>query len=182
MNTLRLLSVLVGFVCSAMTSLGAESSERPTLDSQLEPFRPLLEKTWKGEFKNSQPDRPVVDIMRWERALNGKAIRVMHSINDGAYGGETIFRWDEKKQQLTYHYFTTAGFMTVGSLKAEDGKLVTHEVVEGSPGGVTEVRATSQLLGDGTFRVKSEHRKDGQWSPGRDVTYREDPQAKVIFK
>jgi hypothetical protein len=123
-----------------------------------------------------------VDIMRWERALNGKAVRVFHSVNDGAYGGETVFRWDEKKQQVTYHYFTTAGFMTVGSLKAEDGKLVTREVVEGSPGGVAEVRATSQLLGDGTFRVKFEHLKDGQWTPAREVIYREDPAAKVIFK
>jgi hypothetical protein len=54
----------------------------------------LLAKTWKGALKSSEPDklatanlpeaRPVVDVMRWERALNGKAIRVLHSINDGA--------------------------------------------------------------------------------------------------
>jgi hypothetical protein len=83
---------------------------------------------------------------------------------------------------LTYHYFTTAGFMTVGSVKSENGKLVTHEVVAGSTGGVTEVCATSQLLEDGTFRVKSEHLKDGQWTSGREVSYREDSAAKVIFK
>jgi hypothetical protein len=59
---------------------------------------------------------------------------------------------------------------------------VTHEVVEGGAGGVTEVRATSQLLEDGTFRVKSEHLKGGQWTPGHEVTYRQDPAAKVIFK
>jgi hypothetical protein len=182
MKTVRILSVLVCCVWPAMTLLGAESTEKQTLDPQLEPFRPLLEKTWKGEFKNSAPDKPVVDVMRWERALNGKAVRVLHSINDGAYGGETIFRWDEKEQKLTYHYFTTAGFMTIGRVKSEGGKLVTHEVVEGSTGGVTEVRATSQLLDDGTFRVKSEHLKEGKWMLGRDVTYREDAAAKVIFK
>jgi hypothetical protein len=162
--------------------LGAENSEGPSLDPQLELFRPLLEKTWKGAFKNSQPDKPVIDTMRWERALNGKAIRVLHSVNDGVYGGETIFRWDDKKKQVTYYYFTTAGFMTVGSLKAEDGKIVTHETVEGGAGGITQVRSTSQLLDDGTFRVKSEHLKDGEWTSGHETTYREDPTAKVIFK
>src|SRR5262245_4598347 len=99
--------------------------------------------------------------MRWERALNGKAVRVLHSVNDGAYGGETIFRWNEKKQEVTYHYFTTAGFMTVGTLSFRDGKLLTHEVVAGTAGGVTETRATSELLPDGTFCVKTEHLKDG---------------------
>jgi hypothetical protein len=164
----------------AMTNLFAEDS--PSLHPQLEPLRPLLEKSWKGEFKNSTPEKPIVDIMRWERALNGKGVRVLHSINDGAYGGETIFMWDEKKQAVTYHYFTTAGFMTIGTMSFKDGKLVSHEVVTGSAGGVTEVRATSEFLPDGTFLVKTEHQKDGQWHPGREVTYREDPAAKVVFK
>src|SRR5262245_5482974 len=89
-----------------------QGAELPTLDPHFEPLRPLLQKTWKGSFKNSSPDKPTVDVMHWERALNGRAIRVLHSINDGSYGGETLFRWDESKQAVTYHYFTTAGFTT----------------------------------------------------------------------
>lgn len=148
----------------------------------MEPLRPLLDKTWKGAFKDSKPDKPIIDVMRWERALNGKAVRVLHSVNDGVYGGETIFMWDEKKQEVTYHYFTTAGFMTVGSMSSKDGKLLTHELVKGGSGGVTEVRGTSELLPDGSFRVKTEYLKDGQWQPGRETTYNEDSAAKVVFK
>ena len=154
----------------------------PAVDPHLEPLRPLLGKTWKGVFKNSKPDKPTVDIMRWERGLNGKAVRVLHSINDGAYGGETIFMWDEKKQAVTYHYFTTAGFMTVGTLSSKGGKLITHEVVSGSAGGVTEVRGTSELLPGGAFCVKTEYLKEGKWEPGREVVYTEDPTAEVVFK
>ena len=107
--------------------------------------------------------KPLADIMRWERALNGRAVRVLHSVNEGAYGGETLYMWDAKKEALTYHYFTTAGFTTTGTLTVKDGKFISHEVVSGSAGGVTEVRATSELLPDGTFLVKTEHLKDGKY-------------------
>jgi hypothetical protein len=179
MKTLRYLSVLV---CCLSATMNLSVADQPSLDPQLEPLRPLLEKTWKGAFKDSKPDKPIVDVMRWERALNGKAVRVLHSVNDGSYGGETIFMWDEKKQVVTYHYFTTAGFMTVGSMSFKEGKLITHEVVTGSSGGVAEVRGTSELLPDGAFHVKTEHMKDGKWQSGREVTYILDPDAKVVFK
>lgn len=60
-------------------------ADQPTLDPHLEPLRPLLDTTWKATFPNSTPEKPIVDVARWERALNGKAIRILHSINDGTY-------------------------------------------------------------------------------------------------
>ena len=180
MNSLRYILVLV---CSWGAAATLWSAEGPSLDPRLEPLRPLLEKTWKGPFKNSKPEKPTVDVMRWERALNGKAVRILHSINDGAYGGETIIAWDQKKQGLTYHYFTTAGFMTTGTMSFQDGKVLTHELVTGNAeGGIAEVRGTSELQPDGSFHVKTEHLKNGEWSAGHEVSYREDPAAKVVFK
>lgn len=179
MKTLLCLSILV-FCVSAATYLS--DADLPSLAPQLEPLRPFLGKTWRGEFANSSPEKPIVDVSRWERALNGKAVRVLHSVNDGMYGGETIFLWDEKKNSVTYHYFTTAGFMTVGSMSFKDGKLITHELVTGSAGGVTEVRSISELSPSGAFHVKTEQLKDGEWQPGHEVTYNQAPDAKVVFK
>ena len=173
---------LIVLGCCLWAAISVFCEDQPSLAPQLEPLRPLLEKTWKAPLKNSTPEKPMVDVMRWERALNGKAVRVQHSVNDGIYGGETIFMWDEKKQVVTYHYFTTAGFMTVGTVSFKDGKLITHEVISGNAGGVTEVRGTSELLSSGAFRVTTEHLKDGQWQPGREATYEQDANAKVVFK
>lgn len=173
------LSVLAAWLVAASSALGAES---PSLDPHLEALRPLIGKTWKGTFKNSTPEKPIVDVMSCERALNGKAVRSLHSINDGVYGGETIYMWDEKEKTIRYHYFTTAGFMTVGTLTVEDGKWISHEVVKGPSGGVTEVRGTSEVLPDGTLHVKAEHLKGGKWEVGHETTYREDAEAKVVFK
>ena len=177
----RMLSLYV-VACGLWATINLCRADQPSLEPGLEPLRPLLEKTWKGAFKSSTPEKRVVDVMRWERALNGKAVRLLHSVNDGTYGGETIITWNAKEQQATYHYFTTAGFMTVGSMRFQDGKFITHEKVAGGAGGVTEVRGTSELLADGTMRVSTEHLKDGQWQPGREVIYHEDSSAKVVFK
>ena len=61
----------------------------------------------------------MVDLALWERALNGKAVRVLHSINEGMYGGETLITWDAEKKTIVYHYFSTAGVQTRGTMKVE---------------------------------------------------------------
>ena len=159
------------------------ASDKNALDDHLEPMAPLLGKTWKGHFKSSTPEKPTIDISRWERALNGKAVRVLHSINNGEYGGETLILWDSTKQSLVFYYFTTAGFRTTGTITLKDRAFTSHEVVGGgSAEGVTEVRATSELRPDGTLLVKSEYLKNGQWTPGHEISYQEDKKAEVIFK
>jgi hypothetical protein len=158
------------------------AQEKASLDEHLEPFRPFIGKTWKGHFKDSTPEKPKVDIARWERALNGKAIRVLHSINNGVYGGESLIVWDEKKKSLVYYYFTTAGFYTTGTMTIKDGKFTSHEVVTGGAEGVTEVKATSEVRADGSMVSKSEYLKEGKWVPGHEVAYKEDSNAEVVFK
>jgi len=181
MNISRILIAIVATVGVLSPAAGAES---PALDSHLEPLRPLLEKTWKqvSEPKPGSTNKPALDVARWERALNGRAIRILHSINDGLYGGESIVVWDDAKQAVTYHYFTTATFTTTGTMTFKDGKIITHEIISGNAGGITEVRGEFEFRSDGTYHVKAEHLKDGKWSLGREATYREDSTAKVVFK
>jgi hypothetical protein len=171
---------LLATLAAAVLSVAA--ADKPSLNPHLALLEPLLGKTWKGTFKDSKPEQPIVDVEHWERALNGQAVRQVHSINNGVYGGETMFIWDEKKQTVTYYYFTTAGFMTTGKLQLKDGHIVTSEQVSGDADGVTEVRGTSEIQPDGKFHVKAEYLKNGQWVVGHEVTYEESPASEVIFK
>jgi hypothetical protein len=160
----------------------ATAADAPKLNENLEKFRPLLGKTWRGEFKNSTPEKPMVDVARWERALNGQAIRVLHSINQGVYGGETIIQWSPEKKSLVYTYFTTAGFQTSGTMTWSGSKYTSLEKVTGDAQGVTEVKAVGELLPDGTLVTSSEYLKNGKWELGHSAVYREDPKAEVVFK
>lgn len=153
-----------------------------SLSVHLKPLAPFVGKTWKGVFRQSTAENPQIDVARWERALNGRAVRILHSVNDGAYGGETIVVWDAKRESLVFSYFTTAGFFTTGTAWFEDGVLVTHESVTGDAGGITEVRGTSAILPDGTMRAVSRYFQNGAWVDGHEILYREDASARVVFR
>jgi hypothetical protein len=158
------------------------AADTGSLIEPLEPFRPLLDKTWRGEFKKSTPEKPLFDTARWERALNGTAIRVLHSVNDGAYGGETLIQWNKEKKQIVYHYFTTAGFNTSGTMTITGTTFTSHEKVSGGAGGVTDVRAQSELRPDGKLLVKADYFKNDEKVSNREVLYQEDTKASVKFK
>jgi hypothetical protein len=168
----------MGFLsaCIAPAAFAAEMSK------QLEPLRPFVGKTWRGSLAKPGAEKPVVDVQRWELALNGQAVRVLHSVNDGEYGGESLIIWDKERKGLGYWYFTTAGFYTSGGFEAAQGVLVSREQVKGNADGISEVKGVHRLLPDGRLHVKTQYLKAGQWVDGRDSYYVEDPKAEVRFK
>lgn len=182
----------ISLVVSALTAVlvaaapvkqeGSPKQSPPKMHPKLEPFRPLLGKTFTGAFDSPTPENPPVDVQKWERILNGKAVRLMHSLNQGQYGGETIFRWDASKKSVVFHYFTTAGFMTTGTVTVRGTGWTSHEVVQGGETSIKEVKAETQPLEDGSLQVSTRLLKDGEWVPGSTVIYRLTPKAKVVFR
>lgn len=162
--------------------LGATSAHAVEPDPHLAPLAPFVGKTWRGEFVQADSGQPAVDVARWEWALNGKAVRILHSIDDGAYGGESLVLWDPEDERIVYFYFTTEGFYTTGTMAIADGVFTSHEIVSGNTEGVTEVRASGELLEDGRWHARSEYLKDGAWTPGHEAYYVEDPTAVVRFR
>jgi hypothetical protein len=153
------------------------------LEPHLAPLKPLLGRTWRGVFPDSTPEKPLIDISRFEAALNGQAVRNLHSINDGFYGGETLIVWDKEKQSLVYYYFSTGGFYTTGTMRAADGSFESHEIVKGGEAdGVSEVKGSYRLLPDGRLHAKTQYLKQGKWVEARDMHYVEAPGAVVKFK
>ncbi len=179
-NMIRKLILLIpAILVIVSTGLATAQDE---LAENLKLFKPYIGKTWKGEFANSTPEKPIFDVSRWERALNGQAIRILHSVNNGEYGGESIIFWDKQKAGLVFYYFTTAGFFTTGSIKFENGKMISHEYVTGNQNGVTEVKAIGEIMVDGKLRSTSQYLQKDKWVQGHEVTYVEAPEAQVIFK
>lgn len=177
----RVLAGALGLALLFGLPLGATGpAAEPAPAEALAPLAAYVGKTWRGEFADSTPERPKIDVARWEWALNGQAIRILHSINDGEYGGETLLLKDPEGDELIFYYFTTGGFYTQGTARVEDGNLVVHEKVTGSP--VTEVRGTSERLPDGRLRGTAEYKRNGEWTEGHTVTYEEAPGAEVVFR
>ena len=160
----------------------AQNNEINSLSEYLKPFERYIGKTFKGKFSNSTKEKPVFDISHWERALNGMAIRIMHSVNDGEYGGVSIITWDAKKNSLVSSYFTTAGFTTNALMHFEDSQLISLEDVTGNENGITKVKAIIEFLENGDMQNSSKYFMNDEWVDGHTIYYKETPNAKVVFK
>lgn len=159
-----------------------ETTAAEKLAPELELFRPFLGIVWQADM-GEQQGKKQVDRAIWLRALNGQAIKTMHSINDGEYGGETIIFWDKTKNSLAYYYFTTAGFYTHGSMTydATTQQLTAEEQVENNANGITSVRSKS-VLKPGSLSLTSEYFQHGQWVPGHAAVYHPTKDGQVRFQ
>ena len=152
------------------------------LEEHLRPLAHLVGRTFRGVLSEPGAERPMVDVSRWERALNGMAVRNRHSVDDGEYGGETIIYWNRETSTLDFFYFTTAGFFTRGTMTVENGVVSTREQVTGNRNGITEVVGKSELLPDGRLRTSSQYLQNGKWVEGHSGTYVPDDSAEVRFR
>ena len=152
------------------------------LSEHLKPLEPYIGKTFKGEFANSTKEKPVFDISYWERILNGMAIKIIHSVNDGEYGGISIITWDQNKSSLVSSYFTTEGFTTNALMHFENGKLISLEDVTGNANGITKVKAIIEFLENGDLRNSSKYLMNDEWIDGHAIHYKEASNSKIVFK
>lgn len=169
-----------GLVCSFAVAAAEEGKLHP----KLEPLRPYLNQHWQGDLTQADKVEKVIDRSLWTRALNGQAIKTVHSINNGQYGGESFIFWDESKQSLAYYYFTTAGFYTHGTMEfnARLGEIIALENVENNQNGITQVKSFSRIMPDGTLQTKSSYLQNGTWVEGHSATYQPVAQQEIIFK
>ncbi|GAA58416.1 hypothetical protein P20652_0270 [Pseudoalteromonas sp. BSi20652] len=158
------------FVLCLCTFSSFANETASNLDKKLDVFKPYLG-TWQADFKVPEGAKKIQDVVRWERALNGKAIRTMHSINEGEYGGESMIFYDSKKKSLVFYYFTTAGFYTKGTIKVlSPTQFVAYEDVTGSQDGITKVKSTSELKDD-KFIISTSYLKKGEWTKPESRSY-----------
>lgn len=180
-----LLMITAGFLivsCSRVSSLGpgpVVNSNTGELDEHLEIFRPYLGKTWVAKGTDEQ-GRAFSDVSYWERTLNGMAVRSVHSLNNGEYGGESIMFWDPESETLKSYYFTTGGFYTIGTITVEGNTFTSIEDVYGTAWGITKVRAEVTLAKDG-MHSSSQYFQEGKWTEGMQFHYVADPKAKIIL-
>ena len=140
----------------------------------LAPLAPLVGAPWQATFE--QEGDWVTDVSRYEWAMRGQALRNVHTLEGGGYGGETLI-WVEG-DSLRFVYVTSGGFTTSGTGHVRaDGALVVEEAVEGHPE-IDRVRSVSHVDAEGRLQTVTEFRRGGRaWTPGRTATYERAPGA-----
>lgn len=140
------------------------------------PFLPLIGKTWRG---TNVTQEGVEDVMRWDWAVGGHAVRIVHAVNGGVYGGETLIFPDKDSGQLIFHYFTTGGFHTTGVIRPTGpGAMEIDETVHGADG-VEVLKSRATLGPDEVYRTRSLVERDGEWVEFGGFDYRQDAAARI---
>ncbi len=120
----------------------------------MKPFERFAGQTLIGE--GTGPDgASITDIAQWRFILGGRALQTTHRIKGSDYGGRTIFFFDEGAREYIFHYFTTAGFHTTGTIEVIDDGFKSSEKILNHPR-FTEVRTMITFDGD-TIIVRSTH-------------------------
>ncbi|WNC71516.1 hypothetical protein RGQ13_15495 [Thalassotalea psychrophila] len=167
------------FVCLFLliSNFSVADEQDKTLAEPLRMFSKFIG-SWESTFAMMDGNPHVVDVAVWERALNGKAIRSLHSINDGMYGGEMLMFWDKELNSLVFYYFTTADFYTKGTIEVvNETSFIAYEDVSGSDDGITKVKSTSTLV-NGNIKVTTAYLKNDEWTEPEVRTYT--PSTKTV--
>ena len=177
----RLSGLLIGALLLAGAPTASVAQDLPAAEARSEdPFRPLfplIGRSWRGTGVG--PDA-VEDVARWDWAVGGHAVRVVHSVNGGVYGGETLIFPDRDSGQLIFHYFTSGGFHTTGAMRQTGPDVL--EITEAVHGldGLEQLRSTLTVGGDGTYRTRGLVEQDGQWVEFGGFDYRVDGSATPV--
>ncbi|WP_029085711.1 copper chaperone PCu(A)C [Brevundimonas aveniformis] len=175
-----ILSVAVGLALLAGAPARSWAQELPAAEvSAKDPFvplYPLIGRTWRGISLG--PDT-AEDVVRWDWAVDGHAVRAVHAVNGGVYGGETTFFPDGESGNLIFSYLTSGGFHTNGSLTVRpDGVMEIEQMVHGLDG-LERLRSTVTVPGDGTYQTRTLVERDGRWVPFGGFDYRIESGATV---
>lgn len=148
------------------------------LHPKLERLRPFLGVTWRGDLRDPGTKNRRIDVVRYDRTLNGEVVRMLHSMNNGDLGGEMVIRFSDEKDAVEYHYFTSAGFYVQGIMTFRGGRMIAEDQdAEGRP----VLRTERWRKGDALVSVTRMYR-EGEWTRGTEQIYEPAPDEKIRYR
>ena len=152
------------------------------LSKHLLDFEIFLGKRFQGEFYNSSKENPLVDIIYFERILNGEAIKITHSVNHGEYGGEYIIAWNSDKGKIESYYFSTGGEIRVSSIDITNNEISIKEDFSKNKNGIQKVKKIFRLDAEGSLENNVSYMINNMWVKSHEMIYSRNDSAKIIFR
>ena len=172
----RILYILVPIIF-----ISAQTKSKTFLSEHLTGLKPFIGNTYKGNFINSTKENPMIDVLSFERALNGNAVKVTHSVNNGEYGGETMVMWNSEKEGLQSWYFTSAGSLTIKNVQIKKDTFISIEDVAGNQNGITKVKTIIEVLHGNQIQKRTKYLMNNLWKDGSEIIYNKVSDLKPVF-
>ena len=152
------------------------------LSKHLLGFDNFIDKKFKGEFYNSTKEKPLIDVIYFERILNGEAIRISHSVNRGEYGGQYIITWNSDIERIESYYFSTGGEIKVSNVRIIKKEIIIEEDFSKNENGIQKVKKIFRLNNDGLLENHIHYLMNNLWVKSHEMNYDQNDSAKIIFR
>ncbi len=172
----RILLILVPIIF-----ISGQTKSKTFLSEHLTGLKPFIGNTYKGNFINSTKENPMTDVLSFERALNGNAVKVTHSVNNGEYGGETMVMWNSEKEGLQSWYFTSAGSLTIQNVQIKKDTFISIEDVAANKNGITKVKTIIEVLHGNQIQKRTKYLMNNLWKDGSEIIYNKVNDLKPVF-
>lgn len=169
------------FLYILLPVLIVKGQTKPFLSDRLIEMKPFIGNTYKGNFINSKKENPMNDVLSFERALNGNAVKVIHSVNNGEFGGETMVMWNPEKEGLQSWYFTSAGSLTVQNVQIKKDTFISIENVERNQNGITKVKTIIEVLHGNQIKKRTKYLMNNLWKDGSETIYNKVHDHEPVF-
>ena len=161
--------------------VSGQTKSKTFLSNHLTGLKPFIGNTYKGDFINSTIENPMIDVLSFERALNGNAVKVIHSVNNGEFGGETMVMWNPEKEGLQSWYFTSAGSLTIQNVQIKKDTFISIENVERNQNGITKVKTIIEVLHGNQITKRTKYLMNNIWKDGSETIYNKVHDDKPVF-
>jgi general stress protein 26 len=161
--------------------ISGQTKSKTFLSEHLTGLKPFIGNTYKGNFINSTKENPMTDVLSFERALNGNAVKVTHSVNNGEYGGETMVMWNSEKEGLQSWYFTSAGSLTIQNVQIKKDTFISIEDVAANKNGITKVKTIIEVLHGNQIQKRTKYLMNNLWKDGSEIIYNKVNDLKPVF-
>ena len=152
------------------------------LSNHLSGVENFIDKTFEGQFYNSTKKNPLKDIIHFNRILNGEAISISHSVNQGEYGGKYIITWNSERGRIESYYFSTGGEIKVSNVRIIDKEITIEEDFSKNENGIQKVKKIFRLNNEGLLENHIHYLMNNLWVKSHEMNYNQNDSAKIIFR
>lgn len=153
------------------------ASNAQSLQERLNPLKPFLGRTWKGDLKAPNGELISVSVRNFESIADGKVIKIIKKSEGKSDWGEGCFYWNDIEKKIAYFFIEGAGVFQTGFVKVENNAIT----IEGTMTWPTqmnpqvkqsyEFKNTFEFTSDGKMIDKWFMNAFGPWQPGHVIEF-----------
>lgn len=142
-------------------------------------FAPFLGNAYRG-VSISPEFEATDDLIYWRAALGGQAVRAVHALADGSYGGESLYYADQSGG-IRWIYVSNSGFHTTGRVAPQGDGGWTSTGAFSSNMALAQVVQVATPTPDGFVVSSTLVGRNGDRQAGPSFSFTKDNTLSVVF-